>query len=499
MQYNKTEDTGQVAIFTGRKESKMTPIKFGTDGWRAVIAEDFTFANVRTVAQAIANYLREVGLSGRGLMIGYDNRFLSDAFAVAVAEVMAGNGIGCWLPSEVTPTPVTAFAIKELQAGGAVMITASHNPPEYNGIKFIPEYAGPAVPEITNVIENHLRQIKENDIRRLDLAPARVQGLVRDYNPRPGYLQHLHNLLDFNALCRSNLKIVIDPMWGAGMDYVKGALQHKCGSLKLIHNYRDPLFGNTLPEPTAAGLASLRQAVLNEHADLGLALDGDADRFGVIDSEGNYVTPNEILYLILYYVLEYRRWRGAVARTVATTHMLDRIAEDYGLPVVETPVGFKYIGQSLIKHRSILGGEESGGMSVQGHVPEKDGILALSLIVEMLAARDLSLKEYRDEVNAKFGRLVSKRLDYPCELARKEDILQRLTSWRPETLDGSPVAKINTIDGVKVILENGNWVLVRPSGTEALFRIYAEAADEEEMNGLHKAARIALGLESLNN
>ncbi len=474
----------------------MSAIKFGTDGWRAVIAEDFTFSNVRLVAQAIAQYMEEAGLEKRGLVIGYDNRFLSERFAAAVAEVMAGNMIPAWLAVAATPTPVTAYAIRELEAGGAVMITASHNPPEYNGIKFIPAYAGPAVPEITEAIEKNIRLLKDpGAVRSLPLAAAREKGLVRDYDAKPKYLAHLRQLLDCRAVCRGNLKVVLDPMWGAGIGYVEELLRDACENLEIIHNYRDVLYGGFLPEPTAVALAELKEKVLAARADLGLALDGDADRFGVIDRDGSYITPNEVLYLLLHYLLEYRRWRGAVARTVATTHMLDRIAGDYGLPVVETPVGFKYIGQSLIHHHSILGGEESGGLSIQGHVPEKDGILALALIVEMVAARGKSLREYQAEVHTKFGRLVSVRLDLKCDPVQKEEILARLQEWSPERLDDWQVKERSTRDGVKLLLQDGSWVLVRASGTEPLFRVYAEAPDEEKLKRLQESARKVLGLE----
>lgn len=469
--------------------------RFGTDGWRAIIAEDFTLANVCVVAQAIACYLKESGLSRRGVVVGYDNRFLSERFAAAVAEVMAGNEILCRLPAESTPTPVIAYAIKENEAGGAVMITASHNPPEYNGIKFIPEYAGPAAPEITQMIEKHLRMIKSPyDVISIPLDDARQRGLIRDINPRPGYLNHLRNILDYRAICGSKIKLIVDPMWGAGIGYVKELFREFGENVEFIHDYRDVLFGGSMPEPTAAALGELRKTVVERNADLGLALDGDADRFGVVDRDGVYVTPNEVLYLLLYYILEYRRWRGPVARTVATTHMLDRIAGDYGLPVVETPVGFKYICQSLIHHHSILGGEESGGLSIQRHIPEKDGILALALIVEMVSVAGKPLRDFQQMVTDKFGRLVSSRLDLKCAPGEKERILARLREWSPRELSGERVMERNLKDGVKIILESGDWVLVRPSGTEPLFRIYAEASDEGRLRKLQENARAALGL-----
>ncbi len=476
----------------------MSAIRFGTDGWRARIADEFTFANVRLVTQAIVRYVAGTGLAGRGLVIGYDNRFQSEHFAAAVAEVLAGNGIPAWLTGAATPTPVTAYAVKDLGTAGAVMITASHNPPEYNGIKFVPEYAGPAVPEIIGAIETHLDRLVDADVKLLPLKAAQERGLVRQFDPKPAYLAHLQNILKYSNICRGQLRVVIDPMWGAGIGYLEDLLREGCSKIETIHGYRDILCGGQLPEPGcplgAAGLVDLKRAVMQEQADLGLALDGDADRFGVIDRDGSYISPNEVIYMLLHYLTEYRNWRGAVTRTVATTHMIDRIADDYGLPVVETPVGFKYISQSLIKHRSILGGEESGGLSIQGHIPEKDGILALALVVEMVSFRSKSLRAYREEIQQQHGRLVSGRLDMRRPQEDMDACLERLQQWAPQDLDGQCVLERNTRDGVKLILEDGSWVLVRASGTEPLFRIYAEAPDPESLHSLQLSARQALGI-----
>jgi alpha-D-glucose phosphate-specific phosphoglucomutase len=476
----------------------MSAIRFGTDGWRARIADEFTFANVRLVTQAIVRYVAGTGLAGRGLVIGYDNRFQSEHFAAAVAEVLAGNGIPAWLTGAATPTPVTAYAVKDLGTAGAVMITASHNPPEYNGIKFVPEYAGPAVPEIIGAIETHLDRLVDADVKLLPLKAAQERGLVRQFDPKPAYLAHLQNILKYSNICRGQLRVVIDPMWGAGIGYLEDLLREGCSKIETIHGYRDILCSGQLPKPGcplgAAGLVDLKRAVMQEQADLGLALDGDADRFGVIDRDGSYISPNEVIYMLLHYLTEYRNWRGAVTRTVATTHMIDRIAADYGLPVVETPVGFKYISQSLIKHRSILGGEESGGLSIQGHIPEKDGILALALVVEMVSFRGKSLRAYREEIQQQHGRLVSGRLDLRRPQEDMDACLERLQQWVPQDLDGQCVLERNTRDGVKLILEDGSWVLVRASGTEPLFRIYAEAPDPESLHSLQLSARQALGI-----
>ncbi len=476
----------------------MSTIRFGTDGWRAIIADEFTFANVRLVTQAIVRYVAGTGLADRGLVIGYDNRFQSEHFAAAVAEVLAGNGIPAWLTGAATPTPVTAYAVKDLGTAGAVMITAGHNPPEYNGIKFVPEYAGPAVPEITGAIETHLDRLVETDVKLLPLRVAQERGLVRQFDPKPAYLAHLHNIIKYSNVCRGQLRVVIDPMWGAGIGYLEDLLRDGCSKIEIIHGYRDILCGGQLSEPGrslgATGLVDLKRAVTQEQADLGLALDGDAGRFGVIDRDGSYISPNEVIYMLLHYLTEYRNWRGAVTRTVATTHMIDRIAEDYGLPVVETPVGFKYIGQSLIKHRSILGGEESGGLSIQGHIPDKDGILALALVVEMTSFLGKSLRAYQEEIQQQHGRLVSGRLDLRRHQEDMEACQERLQQWAPQDLGGQSVLERNTRDGVKLILADGSWVLIRASGTEPLFRIYAEAPDPESLHSLQLSACQALGV-----
>jgi phosphomannomutase len=478
----------------------MKAIRFGTEGWRAVIADEFTLANVRLVAQAIARYVTgaavppKTGGESGGLVIGFDNRFQSESFAAAVAEVVAGNGIPAWLTAGATPTPVTAHAVRELKAAGAVMVTAGHHPLGYNGIRFIPEYAGAATPEIAGAVEAHLSALAAADVKLLPLAAALEQGLVRRFDPKPAYLEHLLGIVKYSAVSRGQLRVVIDPMWGAGTGYLEEFLREGCGSVKVVHGCRGVLNGGRLPDPSGTGLADLQQAVVREQADLGLALDGDAGRFGVIDRDGSSLSPNEVICLLLHYLTEYRNWRGAVARTVATTHMIDRIAEDFGLPVVETPVGFRHVGQSLIRHRSILGGDESGGLSVQGHVPEQDGILALAMVVEMVSSRKKPLRAYQEEVQEKYGRLVSERLDLPVDPGRKRDSLERLQQWVPVGLNGKSVLERNAGDGVKLVLEDGSWVLIRPDDDGPLFRIYAEAPDLERLDKLQGSARQVLGV-----
>ncbi len=472
----------------------MNRIKFGTDGWRGFIADDFTFAGVRLAAQAIADYLKESGMSAQGVVIGYDSRFLSEQFADAAAGVMAGNGINSWLTAQATPVPVTAFGVKALGAAGAVMITAGHNSPQYSGIKFISEYAGPASLEITESIERITAKLQMAEIVFLPPAVGRERGLISGIDVKPLYLNHLQRLLNFRAFYRNSLKVVVDPMWGAGRGYLEEIVKETKVEVDVIHGHRDVLFGGRGPEPAAAGLISLREAVLEKGADVGLALSGDGGRFGVIDSDGEYIAANEMLPLILYYLMEDRNWRGTITRSVATTHLLDRIADEYGLPVIETAVGFRHIARSLIDHSSVLGGEESGGMSVEGHIPEKDGILAVALIVEMMAARGKSLRRLKKELAEKFGCLLSARLDLECEARQKEKLIALLQKWAPLKIGGKVVAERRTVDGVKIILEDGSWVLARPSGTEQLFRIYAEAGSREELDRLQNSARRVLGL-----
>lgn len=459
------------------------PIKFGTDGWRAVMAEDFTFANCRAVAQGIAAYVNSRNLSKKGVVIGYDNRFMSENFACECGKVLAGNGIKVYMARKAMPTPVTAFAIRALDAAGAVMITASHNPPEYNGIKFIPEYAGPAMPDVTDVIEQHVNRALETE-KIYELSPEEAERLElwQEIEMEEAYMEHVLGLINRDFFAYRPFSVVVDPMYGAGIGYLDRMLEKLGCEVRTINNYRDPLFGGAMPEPIDRMLGSLKRAVAAYGADVGLALDGDADRFGIVDNEGQFVSANELMYLLLLHLLKTRTYKGPVARTVATTHMLDRIAKKFGLAVIETPVGFKYIGECLREKGCLMGGEESGGLSIFGHVPEKDGILACLLAAEMLAASGRTISELKAEVKAEYGLLVSRRFDIKVKEYEKKRIIGKLDDYVPKTVADMKVESISTVDGKKVILEGGSWFLVRPSGTEPLFRIYLEVDDVEKMD-----------------
>lgn len=461
-------------------------IKFGTDGWRGIIAEDFTFANLRRVSTAVARYLHEEAIADKGLVVGRDTRFLAEEFAQAVTEVMTAAGIKVYLCNEATPTPVTAHAVLAKRAAGAVMLTASHNPPAHNGFKFIPDYGGPALPHITDKITR--------------LIPSRAekvsgsQELVEVFDPRPGYYSFLENQIDFDKLKKSGLRLVLNPMHGAGIGYLEevfAKLGLECVSQK---DWRDPLFGGQMPEPKPDLLGDLRQAVLSGQGQLGLALDGDGDRFGIIDSSGTYILPNQVLCVLARYLLEERGMQGPIARTVSTTNLLDKIAAAFGQKVIETPVGFKYQAQAMMEQGAILAGEESGGLSISGHIPEKDGILACLLMAEVTAHYGRPLSEVMEDIYDRFGRVYTRRLDFHCTPSVKEEVLAKMEEFSPEQLAGLSVNNIVRIDGVKYGLENGSWALVRPSGTESLFRIYAEAETELELDTIQNTLAAELGL-----
>ncbi len=471
----------------------MSEISFGTDGWRAVIADGFTFANVRCVSEAVARHLSARQLGERGVVIGFDTRFLAEKFALVVAEVMAGNNIRVFLCKKHTPTPVVAHAVTAHRAGGAVMLTASHNPAEYLGIKYIPAFAGPALPADIEPITACMADILNTGaVNRRSLAQAWERGLVEIIEPQEDYGRHVETLIDLDAIGKAGLKIAIDPMFGAGIGYLDSILAaHGC-EVAVINNYRDPLFGGSLPDPTGHHLKKLSALVQESGAHLGLALDGDADRLGVVDPEGRFYSPNEILVLFLEYLVQSRGWRGPVARTVATTHMLDRICARFGFPVLETPVGFKYIGQAMREQDAFLGGEESGGVSMRGHIPEKDGILASLLFAEMLAKTGKTARQLLFEIYERYGRLYSQRLDLKTSVEAKNHILSRMESWEPVTVAGVPVVARSRLDGLKLVMSDGSWLLVRPSGTEPVFRIYVEANTEDQKKEIQAEVKAVL-------
>ena len=454
----------------------MSEIKFGTDGWRDLMYNRFNLPNVRRVVQAIARYTKDNHGEDRGIVVGYDARFFSDFFAQEAAAVLTAHGIKVYFGERDFPTPVIAFAVTHYRAFGAIMFTASHNPPEYNGIKFIPEYAGPASPEITKAIEVNLSNQPGGETVLHQPNPE----LITRFDPTEAYLSQLRKLID--AVRKAGLNLVIDPMYATGRGFLPD-LFNECPVIE-IHNRRDPLFGGSMPDPQGKFLGELISLVEAKENSIGLAMDGDADRFGIVDSDGSYLNANQVISLLLWHLITNRGLKGIAARSVATTHMLDRLGELYGMEVVETPVGFKYIGEMMRTRQVIIGGEESGGLSIQGHLPEKDGILACALMAELRAITGKPLQETLAELSAKVGQFFTRRLDIHLLGAAKAAILEKCRATSLERIGVFNISETRKIDGFKYILENGSWFLIRPSGTEPLIRIYFETNSAETLEDL---------------
>ncbi|MBW1992015.1 MAG: phosphoglucomutase/phosphomannomutase family protein [Deltaproteobacteria bacterium] len=469
----------------------MTDIKFGTSGWRGILAEDFTFPNARRVCQGIAEYLQQEGLASRGVVIGYDTRFFSEAFAATAAEVMAGNGIPCRLSTRDLPTPVVGFAIVAGGHAGGINITASHNPPEYNGVKFSPANGGPAPTPVTDAIESLIRHLSPKDVKTMPLEEARRQGLATDFDPRQDYFAHLETLVDTKVLGQAGLRVVVDILYGTAHDYLDAFLREAGVMVDVLHGYRDPYFGGHRPEPSEEFLHDLSQHIQRSRAHLGLAVDADADRFGIMDSRGRYHEANYILALLLDYLIETRGWEGGVARSVATTHLIDRVAAYHGRPVFETKVGFKYLGQYIASGQAVMVGEESEGFSMKNHLPEKDGILADLMVAEMVARRKKDLSQQLEELFAKVGPLYTKRVNLRLAPEAKQRLLEKLAS-PPQRFAGLAVIGHDTLDGHKYLLENDSWVCLRPSGTEPVVRFYLEAPTPEGLQRLQQAGEALL-------
>jgi phosphoglucomutase len=460
-------------------------IKFGTSGWRGIIGEDFTFENVRIATQGVANYLKKSGQKGSGVVVGYDTRFLSEKFASEAAKILAFNGIQAFLCTRDVPTPTVSFETIRRKAIGAINFTASHNPPEYNGLKFSTSNGAPALPEITKAIEREINSVQEKN-ERLDVYEK--TELIEVIDPKDRYLKDLRDKVDSDAISKSGLRIAIDSLYGTSRDYLDYFLLEAGIEVKIIHNYRDPYFGGFSPECSEKNLGELRKVVLAEKFDLGLSTDGDADRFGIIDDRNRFVSPNLILALVALYLKRFRNIPGGLARSVATTHLIDTIARKLDVPCYETPVGFKYIGELILAGKIAMGGEESGGMSMYKHLPEKDGILACLLVAEMVARTGKKINQLIEEMYKEFGYFYSKRSDMKLTPALKESLASKLLN-PPKSIGSFEVRSVNTTDGVKLIFDNHAWLLFRLSGTEPVARIYAEACTPKDLKNLLDAGK----------
>ena len=463
-------------------------IKFGTDGWRAVISDTFTFANLRLVTQAIADFVWEEADNGQPeVVVGFDTRFLSDRYAAEVARVMAGNGIIAHLTRADAPTPAISYGVVHKQATAGVMITASHNPPRYNGLKLKAAFGGAALPEQADRVEAHL--LRNQEMARgpnvMEYQTALDQGLIRRFDPAWTYYEHLGHMVDLDIISDGELRVVTDAMYGSGRKCIADLLARTRCRVHQIRGEMNPGFGGIHPEPVARYLSALGAAIQSYHADLGLATDGDGDRIGAVDAQGSFVDPHHIFALVLRYLVEKRGWSGAVVRSVSTTRMVDRLAAQYGLPLIETPVGFNHIADHILHGDVLIGGEESGGISIKGHIPEGDGVLMGLLLLEIVSAAGVSLHELVLDLQSEVGPACYARRDIPLRRpVAKAEMVNRLAESAPISIGGQGVAEVATRDGVKYLLDDESWLLIRPSGTEPVLRVYAEARDDEMVNDL---------------
>ena len=452
------------------------PIKFGTDGWRGIIAEDFTFDNVRFCAQGVADYLKQAGLDSQGLIIGYDTRFASEDFASAAAEVVAGNGIKVFLCPKAAPTPVVSFGVVAQQVGGAIVITASHNPAIWNGFKFRDKNGASAPSEVLAELERQVSHaVATGKINQTPLTQALEQGLVEYRDLTPIYLDRIARLINLNELRQAKLKVVVDPMYGAGAGYFKTLLGGGAIQVMEINSERNPAFPGIQPEPIAANLAKLSTTVKEQGADVGLASDGDADRIGIIDENGEFLTQLQVFALLCLYLLEIRGERGPIVKTITTTSMVDRLGEIYDLPVYETSVGFKYVAPIMLAEKALIGGEESGGYGFRGHIPERDAIPAGLYFLDLMIKTGKTPSQLLEYLHSKVGPHYYDRVDIKFPESQRQAINKRIRHNYPETIEGVKVVKRDTTDGFRFILADNTWLLIRFSGTEPVLRIYAES------------------------
>lgn len=455
-------------------------IAFGTSGWRAIFADEFTFANVRLVTQSIADELQTAGPGGL-LVVGYDPRFMAEKFVAVCAEELSLRGFDALVTARDTPTPALSVAIRGRGARGGINFTASHNPPEYGGMKFSTANGAPALPEVTKRVETFIRRRMSDSTLAVSVA---APGTVATEDLQEMYLSVLAEKVDGDTLHDRPLRIAYDALWGAGRGYLEAFLRAYGCEVTALHDWRDPYFGGRSPEPSEANLAELKEVVTRDGYDLGLATDGDGDRFGVIDRDGSFISANAVLALLADYLHESRGWREGVGRSVATSHWLDRVANRHGIPIHETPVGFKFLGELILEEKIFLGGEESAGLSIKGHIPEKDGLLACALVAEMVARRGQSIGAMLAKLTDEVGSLVNRRIGVRLTPEGQLKLRQTLEEAPPDAFGGKRVTRIDRADGVKFFLEDEAWVLIRLSGTEPLARCYAEARTEAEVEVL---------------
>jgi alpha-D-glucose phosphate-specific phosphoglucomutase len=457
-------------------------IKFGTSGWRAIVAEEFTVANVIRAVTGIARYVAAQRPQGARIIIGRDPRFLGETFCQVAASVLATHGIDPLVITEAAPTPAIAFEVIRRRADGAINFTASHNPPEYNGIKFSTPDGAPALPEVTKQIEAEIAALPG------ELPRPATTANFENIDVRAAYLARLREIVDLDAIRRAGLKVVFDPLWGAARDYSDSLLREAGVAVETVHDYRDVLFGGHAPEPDDHLLEEMRGRMRGTSAHIGIATDGDADRFGIVDRDGTFLQPNYVIALLFDYLVESRGWKNGVAKSVATTNLINALAVRHKVELHETPVGFKYIGELIKQDRIAIGGEESAGLSIRHHVPEKDGVLAGLLCCEMAAKRGQTLGEQLRELFGKVGSFHPLRENFRLTPEVKEKFTSKLGA-EPRDFFGRKVAQVVRTDGLKLVFDDGGWVCYRMSGTEPVVRVYTEARSPEDLERLSAAAK----------
>jgi alpha-D-glucose phosphate-specific phosphoglucomutase len=462
-------------------------IKFGTSGWRAIVADEFTVANIRLAVAGIAAYVKMQSKPHR-VLVGRDPRFLGETFVDIAAGVLAGAGVTPIVIPEAAPTPAIAYAVRTLKTSGAINFTASHNPPEYNGIKFSTHDGAPALPEVTKQIEAAIAVLIAggNGGEHNSSLNKPVKG-YETADVKPAFLKRLAELVDLKAIAKSGIRVVYDPFWGAGRGYSSDVLREAGVAVETVHDFRDVLFGGHAPEPDDPLLGDAKAKMREIGAAIGIATDGDADRFGIVDGDGTFLQPNYVIALLFDYLVETRGWKNGVAKSVATTNLINALAEYHKVPLYETPVGFKYIGELINQDKIAIGGEESAGLTIRGHVPEKDGIIAGLLVAEMVATRGKSLGVQLKELFSKVGSFYPVRENFHLTPEVKAAFTEKLKA-DPTELGGRKVIAVVRTDGLKLVLEDGSWVCYRLSGTEPVVRAYTEARSEQDMEALKAAS-----------
>jgi alpha-D-glucose phosphate-specific phosphoglucomutase len=463
-----------------------TEIKFGTSGWRAIVADEFTLANIRRAVTGIAKYVATQGGEPK-VLVGRDPRFLGEMFVAETAKLLAEHGVKPLVIPDAAPTPAISYAVRQHKASGAINFTASHNPPEYNGIKFSTADGAPALPEVTKQIEAEIKALGEAPLKPKD-GLNRPPMKFEEVDVKPAYLKRVAELVDLAAIKKAGLKAVFDPFWGAGRGYSSDALREHGVDVHTVHDFRDVLFGGHAPEPDDELLEACRHKMKEVGAGIGIATDGDADRFGIVDADGRFIQPNYIIALLFDYLVETRGWRNGVAKSVATTNLVNALADHYKIELHETPVGFKYIGELINKDAIVIGGEESAGLTIRGHVPEKDGVLAGLLVAEMVAVRGKSLGEQLKALFAKVGSYYPMRENFRLTPEVKAAFVVKVKG-DPAEIGGRKVTGVVRTDGLKLLLEDGSWVCYRLSGTEPVVRVYTESRKESDLKPLSDAAK----------